>query len=97
MHVGQSLKGEYVVIALNRIIATRYAPLKKSKSTMAVNSSPKPLIGGIMSTALNLTSIGQIGQQITPRSKVLMAASQWECLNQHGFLSLDDARSKIDA
>ncbi len=94
--VGQSLKGEDVVATLNRIAATRGLP-----PTIKVDNGSE-LISNVMDKwayehgiELDFSRPGKP----TDNAKIesFNGRLRQECLNQHWFLSLDDARSKIEA
>lgn len=94
--VGQSLKGEDVVATLNRIAATRGLP-----STIKVDNGSE-FISKVMDkwayergVELDFSRPGKP----TDNAKIesFNGRLRQECLNTHWFLSLDDARSKIEA
>jgi putative transposase len=94
--VGQSSKGEDVVMTLNRIIATRNIP-----ETIKVDNGSEFIYKAMDRWAyehgveLDFSRPGRP----TDNAKIESFNGRFrqECLNQHWFLSLDDAESKIEA
>lgn len=94
--VGQSLKGDDVVATLNRIAATRGLP-----ATIKVDNGSE-FISKVMDrwayergVELDFSRPGKP----TDNAKIesFNGRLRQECLNLHWFLSLDDARTKIEA
>lgn len=94
--VGQSLKGDDVVATLNRIAATRGLP-----ATIKVDNGSE-FISKVMdrwayerSVELDFSRPGKP----TDNAKIesFNGRIRQECLNLHWFLSLDDAKEKIEA
>ncbi len=94
--VGQSLKGEDVVATLNRIAATRGLP-----ATIKVDNGSE-FISKVMDrwayergVELDFSRPGKP----TDNAKIesFNGRLRQECLNLHWFLSLDDAKAKIEA
>ncbi len=90
--VGQSLKGEDVVATLNRIAAIRGLPVDNESEFISKVMDKWAYEGGI---ELDFTRLGKP----TDNAKIesFNGRLRQECLNQHWFLSLDYARSKIEA
>jgi len=94
--VGQSLKGDDVVATLNRIAATRGLP-----ATIKVDNGSE-FVSKVMDRwayehgiELDFSRPGKP----TDNAKIesFNGRLRQECLNLHWFLSLDDARTKIEA
>ena len=94
--VGQSLKGEDVVMTLSRIVTTRGLP-----ATIKVDNGSE-FISKVMDkwayengVELDFSRPGRP----TDNAKIESFNGRFrqECLNQHWFLSLEDARNKIEA
>jgi putative transposase len=94
--VGQSLKGEDVVMTLNRIIATRNIP-EKIKVDNGSEFIYKAMDRWADEHGVEL-DFSRPGRP-TDNAKIESFNGRFrqECLNQHWFLSLDDAESKIEA
>jgi putative transposase len=87
IEVGQSITGEQVVAVMNRIVAARGAP-----KTIRVDNGPE-----FVSRTLDQWAYLH---QVTPDNALVESFNgrlRDECLNTNWFLSLDDARRKIEA
>jgi len=94
--VGQSLKGEDVVMTLSRIVTTRGLP-----ATIKVDNGSE-FISKVMDKWAYENGVeidfSRPGRP-TDNAKIESFNGRFrqECLNQHWFLSLEDARTKIEA
>ena len=94
--VGQSLKGEDVVATLNRIAATRGLP-----ATIKVDNGSEFISKAMDKWAYERGVELDFSRPGKPTDNAKIESFngrlRQECLNMHWFLSLDDARSKIEA
>lgn len=94
--VGQSLKGEDVVATLDRIVALRGRPL-----TIKTDNGSEFISKAMDRWAYEHSVEIDFSRPGTPTDNAKVESFNGrfreECLNAHWFLSLDDARGKIDA
>jgi len=95
IEVGQSLKGEDVVAALNRISLTRGLPL-----TIKVDNGSEFISKAMDKWAYERGVELDFSRPGKPTDNAKIESFngrlRQECLNMHWFLSLDDARTKIE-
>jgi putative transposase len=96
IHVGQSLKGEDVAQVLQTIIQTRGQP----KTIKSDNGSE--FVGKVMDKWAYERGIEMdLSRPGKPTDNAMVESFngrlRQECLNQHWFMSLDDAKAKIEA
>jgi putative transposase len=96
IHVGQSLKGEDVAQVLQTIIQTRGQP----KTIKSDNGSE--FVGKVMDKWADERGIEmELSRPGKPTDNAMVESFNGRlsqaCLNQHGFMSLDDAKVKIEA
>lgn len=94
--VGQSLKGEDVVATLTRITSTRGLP-----ATIKVDNGSEFISKAMDKWAYERGVELDFSRPVKPTDNAKIESFngrlRQECLNMHWFLSLDDARSKIEA
>jgi len=96
IHVDQSLKGEDVVRVLNNIVAIRGKPMtiKTDKGSEFISKvmDKRAYERGI---ELDFSRPGKPTDNAMVES--FNGSLRQECLNEHWFMSLQDARNKIEA
>ena len=96
IHVGQSLKGEDVVQVLKAIVSTRGRP------NIIKTDNGSEFVGKVMDKWAYEQGIEMdLSRPGKPTDNAMVESFngrlRQECLNQHWFLSLDDAKAKIEA
>jgi putative transposase len=96
IHVGQSLKGEDVVQVLKAIVSARGKP-----ATIKTDNGSE-FVGKVMDRWAYENSIEMdLSRPGKPTDNAMVESFngrlRQECLNQHWFLSLEDAKAKIEA
>ena len=94
--VDQSIRGEDAVRTLSQVQARR-EHRRAFKSITVPNLSRKYWTSGPTNRTLNWRSRGRTNRPTMLLIEAFNGRLRQECLNQHWFLSLDDARAKIDA
>ncbi len=96
IHVGQSLKGEYVVRVLNAIVRQR-GKLQTIKSDNGSEFISKAMDRWAYERGVEL----DFSRPGKPTDNAMVESFngrlRQECLNKHWFMSLDDAQDKIEA
>ena len=96
IEVGQSLKGEDVVRVLSRIASHRGQPRTiKTDNGSEFISKAMDKWAYARGVELNFSRPGRPTDNVAVES--FNGRPRQECLNEHWFLSLDDARAKIEA